>query len=941
MKSKYIQAVRPEKSQANQRRKLHLSWWSGFFPLSAVALASFLGLAHGQEVSLVLSNDPALKVPYFLATDGTNLLVSGVGTNNNQYIFEVPPSGGAASIVYNAVNPQEIAVLGPNLFWIDPNSGPVTDTQILKAPDSGNGSVTAIYTGSLVGQPILDGSGMASDGSFLYAADEVAGTVWRLNPDGSALTQIGPSRYTGGFSPEHLNTLAINSGILYVADQGKPSLGISPAVLSIPTNGSSFTSLVAGAPLVSPSSITVGGSKIYIADPGANNTIWQLPLGGGTPTALVSGGVFKQIQGLCFLNGNLYVADSAAGAIYRITLTQPEFQTATYLGAAGADLIGTGIKCYGGSVYVCADSSDSSGLLACYKTPLAAGALPVWNNMWPDSNPSDQFHGITASSSGIYVAGPDYTRTTDTVGGKEAKGLMLKYPFSGATGSGYGGDIWDQQTPVPPGAFSYGGGEGLNAVTLANENGTNYVYTTGSGQSGFSNGGRLFVSKLAEDSTVLWTQTDGAEQVGEAYSSANAVVGLHTNIHMAGLNYDDNASGQPYLRKYSSSGSLVWVRRDNIVGAYQAITSIGNYLYAVGYTGQNAGPTANLNFLIEKWDENGNQIWSQTYSRSAQSLLTGVVGVGSRLFAVGYSYGGTAGGSDAVIMEFDPAVGELLNTNLYGGNLDDMAMAVDTDGTDLYVAGATRSFGNGSNQVMVLRYSIGPALATISVTPANPIIGTGTNLQFIATGYYNDGSTQPLTNAGQVTWTSSSPGVASINANGLAAGLTLGTSTISVSSAGVDGNTLLTVVVKPTISTDPVNITSSPGGTTTLSVNASGGDLSYQWQLNGTNVPGATSSSLTLTDINLNQAGNYQVIVSNAAGSTTSSTAVLSLLSINMYAGLTIEGEIGATYEIDYENSLSNSNWMTLTNIVLPASPYFYVDTTSPFSSTRFYRAIK
>ncbi len=912
----------------------------------AIILGIFVAYsARGQVVSLVLSNDPALIVPDFLATDGTNLLASGIGTNNNQYIYKVSSSGGAASILYNAFNPNEIALFGTNLFWIDPNSGPIGDTQILKASANGSGAVTAIYTGSNVGQPILDGSGMASDGSFLYAADEVAGTVWRLSPDGSGLTQIGPSRYSGGFSPEHLNTLAINAGILYVADSGKPSWSIPPAILSIPTNGASFTTLASGAPLVSPSSIVVGGGKIYISDPGASNTIWELPLVGGTPTVLVSGGVFKQILGLCYMNGSLYVADNTAGAIYRITLTQPVFQTATYLGATGADLTGTGIKCFGGAAYVCANSSASSGLIARYNTPFGAGAAPVWNVSWPDSNPLDRFLGITASSNGIYAAGPDYTRTTDNVGGKEVKGLVLKFPFSGANGSGYDGDIWDQQTPAAPGAYSYGGGESLGAVTLATEGGTNFVYASGAGQPNGGVNGAFYFSKLSEDSTVLWTQTQATP--GSDNSAGVAIVALNTNVYIGGLYASNSTSHQlyPALWKYTSSGSPGWMRIGSNPGAYNGITTIGNYIYVVGGSGPGgstwyAGSSAS-DFLVEKWDENGNQLWSRTYSRSAQSLLTGVVNIGGRLFAVGYTYGGTAGGADAVLMEISPTTGDLISTSLYGGSLDDMALAVDTDGTDIYVAGATRSFGNGSNQVMVLRYSLQPALATISVTPVNPIIGAGTNFQFAAAGYYSDGSTQSLTNTGQVTWTSSSPGIASINTNGLATGLILGSSTITASSANISGGTLLAVDVKPTISINPVNTTSSPGGTTILSVSANGGNLSYQWQLNGTNIVGANSSSLTLNNLNSSEAGTYTVIVSNVAGDTTSSTAFLSLLSLNMYAGLTIVGQPAATYEIDYENSLSSSNWMVLTNIVLPVSPYFYVDTSSPFSSSRFYRALK
>ena len=54
--------------------------------------------------------------------------------------------------------------------------------------------------------------------------------------------------------------------------------------------------------------------------------------------------------------------------------------------------------------------------------------------------------------------------------------------------------------------------------------------------------------------------------------------------------------------------------------------------------------------------------------------------------------------------------------------------------------------------------------------------------------------------------------------------------------------------------------------------------LNYQWSFNGTNIDGATNSILALTDVQLNQAGDYAVLVSNAYDSILSSNAVLTVL---------------------------------------------------------------
>ena len=57
-------------------------------------------------------------------------------------------------------------------------------------------------------------------------------------------------------------------------------------------------------------------------------------------------------------------------------------------------------------------------------------------------------------------------------------------------------------------------------------------------------------------------------------------------------------------------------------------------------------------------------------------------------------------------------------------------------------------------------------------------------------------------------------------------------------------------------------------GTLTLSANATGTPpLRYQWQFEGVDIPGATSSLLLLTNLDLGDLGNYTVVVTSVAGS--------------------------------------------------------------------------
>lgn len=68
-------------------------------------------------------------------------------------------------------------------------------------------------------------------------------------------------------------------------------------------------------------------------------------------------------------------------------------------------------------------------------------------------------------------------------------------------------------------------------------------------------------------------------------------------------------------------------------------------------------------------------------------------------------------------------------------------------------------------------------LTTITVTPANPTILEGQNVQFTATGTYSD--TTSLDISSTVTWGTTNPSVATVNSTGLATGTGLGAVTIS------------------------------------------------------------------------------------------------------------------------------------------------------------------
>jgi WD40-like Beta Propeller Repeat./Immunoglobulin I-set domain. len=90
----------------------------------------------------------------------------------------------------------------------------------------------------------------------------------------------------------------------------------------------------------------------------------------------------------------------------------------------------------------------------------------------------------------------------------------------------------------------------------------------------------------------------------------------------------------------------------------------------------------------------------------------------------------------------------------------------------------------------------------------------------------------------------------------------------------------------PSISAQPQSQTTATGGTVTFTVTASGTGLTYQWKHNGQAIAGATSATLTLTNIQSSHAGTYTVDITNSAGTVTSSSVTLTLLSPSTYGRL-------------------------------------------------------
>jgi uncharacterized repeat protein (TIGR03803 family) len=93
---------------------------------------------------------------------------------------------------------------------------------------------------------------------------------------------------------------------------------------------------------------------------------------------------------------------------------------------------------------------------------------------------------------------------------------------------------------------------------------------------------------------------------------------------------------------------------------------------------------------------------------------------------------------------------------------------------------------------------------------------------------------------------------------------------------------LLDVIFSPpAIVSQPASQTALVGSTVVFSVGAVGDQpLSFQWRKNGGNLIGATSNSLTLSNLSLTSAGTYSVAVSNSIYTVSSMPAALTVLPV-------------------------------------------------------------
>jgi pectate lyase len=220
---------------------------------------------------------------------------------------------------------------------------------------------------------------------------------------------------------------------------------------------------------------------------------------------------------------------------------------------------------------------------------------------------------------------------------------------------------------------------------------------------------------------------------------------------------------------------------------------------------------------------------------------------------------------------------DTLLTNATGPSLTiTNAQVTDTGGYSVIV---TNAYGSASSGTANLTVTV-PTAPSIVTQPQDLTVLPGQNAVFNVTaggsaplGYQWYDNNTLLTNATGSTLTLSNVQPSDAGSYSVVVSNFVSTATSS--------NAVLTVntnPVAPTFTSQPTSLVVLTGGAAIFNAVAAGtATITYQWDKNGSPIAGATSSTLSLTNVQSTDAGSYTLTASNSVGGAVSSAAILTV----------------------------------------------------------------
>lgn len=558
--------------------------------------------------------------------------------------------------------------------------------------------------------------------------------------------------------------------------------------------------------------------------------------------------LFNQPSGIAVdAAGNVYIADSYNYVIRKIT---PSGVTSTIAGKPGisGNTDGVGNSASFGQVQGLA--IDSSGILyitdvtynTVRKLTYSAG---IWNvsTLVASNAGLNKPYGIAVDTSGnIYVAdtgnlvirkiSQSGSITTlagylGRLGGTDGSGTAAT--FSGPLGitTDSAGNIYVADT----------GGDTIRKITP-----TGTVTTLGGfvGAPGFLDG----------------PLNTNASQFSHPYA---IVVDTKNNIYVS------DGSNNSYIRQISSSGIVSTIAGSNFLGSNDGTGNQASFSQVFGMTLDSQGKLYVSNSGI------GTIRIGTAASLNSPPVITLNPSNQSASLGFGITLQVQATGSGNLTYQWYLNGNALTNSSTING-ANNPTLIISNFNSALvgqYYVTITNAYGSVKSSMASVAI---PVVITTQPISQNAVLGSTVTFTTAATGsspsyqWYLNGTTIPGA-------TSASYTVSNIQATNA------GIYTVSVSNilSTVTSQGATLTILNPLISTQPQSQTGSIGGSVTFNVKATGAGLTYQWNLNGTPIAGANSSSYTITNLQSTNAGSYAVTITNSFGSITSTLAVLTL----------------------------------------------------------------
>jgi 6-phosphogluconolactonase (cycloisomerase 2 family) len=657
--------------------------------------------------------------------------------------------------------------------------------------------------------------------------------------------------------------LAVSGSNLYVTNEHNGTIGkytTSGAVVN--------AALVTG--LSGPRGIAVSGSNLFVVNFNTSTIgVYDATTGAVVNAALITiSGVDTGLYGLAVSGSNLYVTDAGAGKVGLYTTSGAVVNAAFITGLSGP----RGIVVSGTSLYVTSYYNNTIGEYNATTGAVVNAAL-VSNLFWASGLAVSGSNLFVTRGSGYNLIG-EYTTSGATVNAALATGASgLNEPA---------GIVVIAETPAAPSFTTQPASQtvtvGANVTFTATASGSpppTYQWKKGSTDiSGATSATLTLNSVTASDAatyTVVATNSVSSVTSNAAVLTVNAAP---TQIFVT--NYNAGT-----ISEYNLDGSVVNAALvSGLIGpTYLAVS--GSHLYV-----SNFGTGSGAIGRISEYNLDGSVVNVALVS-GLQSPY-GLAVSGSNLFVVDYVAG--------TIGEYDATTGAVVNAALVSSLGGQAPAGLAVSGTNLFVVksaagtiGEYTTSGATVNAALVSGLGLyGPISVAVSgshlYVTSKGSGGAGT------IGDY-DATTGAVVNAALVSGLQYPYGLAVSGSNLFVTEYLAGrigaytTSGVTVNTALVSGldhpfglAVVVTAPAAPSFTTQPVSQTVTVGANVTFTATASGSPPpTYQWKKGSTDISGATSATLSLTNVQLSDAASYTVVATNSVSSVSSAAAVLTV----------------------------------------------------------------